>query len=63
MWSRKEITEHPGSCIKSSVIPKGMNVTQAAKAIDVGRPALSNLLNGNSNLSSKMAENSKKRLG
>ena len=37
------------------VIPAGMSVTDAAKRLGVGRPALSNLLNGNSSLSPNMA--------
>ena len=63
MSSKENITGHPGSYIKSNVIPNGMNVTQAAKALGVGRPALSNLLNGNSNLSSEMAAKLEKAFG
>ena len=54
---------HPGPYIKSSVIPKAMSVTQAAKVIGVGRPALSNLLNGNSGLSREMAAKLEKAFG
>ncbi|WP_157770281.1 helix-turn-helix transcriptional regulator [Methylomonas koyamae] len=43
---------HPGTRIKTEVIPPGMSVTKAAQIIGVGRPALSNLLNGNASLSS-----------
>lgn len=46
---------HPGLRIKAEVIPAGMTVTKAASLIGVGRPALSNLLNGNSALSAEMA--------
>jgi addiction module HigA family antidote len=46
---------HPGTRIKAEVIPAGMSVTKAAQLIGVGRPALSNLLNGNAALSSDMA--------
>ncbi|MEN9659760.1 MAG: addiction module antidote protein HigA family [Pseudomonadota bacterium] len=46
---------HPGLRIKAEVIPTGMSVTQAAKLIGVGRPALSNLLNGKAALSAEMA--------
>lgn len=46
---------HPGVLIKAEVIPEGMTVTQAAKLMGVGRPALSNLLNGNAKLSAEMA--------
>jgi addiction module HigA family antidote len=46
---------HPGSRIKVEVIPPDMSVTKAAQLMDVGRPALSNLLNGNAALSAEMA--------
>jgi len=46
---------HPGLRIKAEVIPVGMTVTKAASLMGVGRPALSNLLNGNSALSAEMA--------
>lgn len=47
--------QHPGTRIKAEVIPKGISVTKAAALIGVGRPALSNLLNGNAALSADMA--------
>ena len=47
--------EHPGRYIRKSVIPLGMSVTEAAKLLDVSRPTLSNLLNGNADLSTEMA--------
>jgi len=46
---------HPGLHIRDNVIPKKMAVKEAAKLLGVGRPALSNLLNGNADLSSEMA--------
>jgi len=46
---------HPGKYIKANVIPKGMPVKKAAELLGVGRPALSNLLNGNAGLSADMA--------
>lgn len=46
---------HPGIRIKAEVIPAGMSVTKAAQLVGVGRPALSNLLNGNAALSADMA--------
>ena len=46
---------HPGVRIKAEVIPQGMPVTKAAKLMGVGRPALSNLLNGKAALSVDMA--------
>lgn len=48
-------TQHPGSYIREHVLPKGLNVTQAAKKLEVGRPALSNMLNGKAALSADMA--------
>ena len=45
----------PGTRIKAEVIPSGMSVTKAAQLMAVGRPALSNLLNGNAALSADMA--------
>ena len=46
---------HPGSYVKKRVIPKGMTITKAASLLGIGRPALSNFLNGKSSLSPKMA--------
>ena len=46
---------HPGEYVKQNVIPEGMTVTKAAKLLGVGRPALSNFLNGNADLSPEMA--------
>ncbi|PRA73027.1 addiction module antidote protein, HigA family [Pseudomonas sp. MYb187] len=46
---------HPGLRIKAEVIPAGMSVTKAASQMGVGRPALSNLLNGKAALSAEMA--------
>jgi addiction module HigA family antidote len=46
---------HAGTRIKTEVIPQGMSVTDAAALMGCGRPALSNLLNGNSALSAEMA--------
>jgi len=44
-----------GEYIRQHVIPVGMSVTEAANRLGVGRPALSNLLNGNAALSPDMA--------
>jgi len=47
---------HPGDFIRTEIIePLGLNVTDAAEHLDVSRPALSNLLNGNAALSPEMA--------
>ena len=47
--------EHVGIYIKRKVLPKDMSITEAADKLGVGRPALSNLINGNASLSSEMA--------
>ena len=44
-----------GRFIRQQVVPSGMTVTEAARRLGVGRPALSNLLNGRSALSQDMA--------
>ena len=54
---------HPGAFVREHVIPSGMSVTDAAKKLDVGRPALSNMLNGKSSLSPKMAVRLEKAFG
>jgi addiction module HigA family antidote len=46
---------HPGAFVREYVIPKGMNVTQAAALLEVSRPTLSKLLNGSADLSPDMA--------
>ncbi len=63
MSKESENPAHPGIFIKEYVIPAGMSVTDAAKRLGVGRPALSNLLNGNSSLSPKMAVRLEKSFG
>ena len=55
--------EHPGSYIKQSVIPAEVTVTGAAKMLGIGRPALSNMLNGNAALSIEMATRIEKTFG
>ena len=55
--------EHPGCFIRRYVIPAGISVKEAAKRLGVGRPALSNLLNGNSSLSPEMALRLEKAFG
>ena len=47
--------QHVGGFIRRQVIPAGMSVTEAARRLGVGRPALSNLLNGRAALSQNMA--------
>ena len=55
MPQRPKEPSHPGTFVRERVIPSGMSVTEAAKRLGVGRPALSNLLNGKSSLSPEMA--------
>ena len=63
MPQKSEKPTHPGTFIKEHVIPSGMSVTDAAKRLGVGRPALSNLLNANSSLSPEMAVRLEKTFG
>jgi len=44
-----------GPFIREKIIPAGVSVSEAARRLGVGRPALSNLLNGNATLSRDMA--------
>ena len=46
---------HPGIYVKKNILPEGMTVKKAAEVIGVGRPALSNFLNGKAMLSQDMA--------
>ena len=55
MVGTAEFDGHPGPFVKQNVIPKGLTVTEAAKVLGVGRPALSNFLNGKASLSPEMA--------
>ena len=63
MSERSKKPEHPGIFVRRNVIPRGMTVTEAAKKLVVGRPALSNLLNGNASLSHNMAVRLEKSFG
>ncbi len=54
---------HPGTYVRESVIPVGMTVTDAARRLGIGRPALSNFLNGKSALSPEMAARLEKAFG
>lgn len=47
--------EHPGVYVRRQVIPERVTVTEAAKLLKIGRPALSTFLSGRSALSSEMA--------
>ena len=54
---------HVGGFIKRSVLPDDMTVTDAAKILGVGRPALSMLLNEKAALSPEMALRVEKAFG
>jgi addiction module HigA family antidote len=58
-----DILQHPGQFIRESVIPQELSVKAAAELLDVGRPALSNLLNGKAALSRDMALRLEKAFG
>lgn len=63
MTQQFEKRQPPGVFIREEVIPSGMSVKDAAKRLGVGRPALSNLLNGNASLSPDMAVRLEKAFG
>ena len=46
---------HPGIYIRQSILPAELSVKKAAEMLGIGRPALSNLLNGRAALSPDMA--------
>ena len=54
---------HVGGFLKRSVLPDDMSVTEAAEVLGVGRPALSQLLNGKAALSPEMALRFEKAFG
>ena len=55
---------HPGDFIKTEIIEAhGLSVTAAAKVLGVSRPALSNLVNENADLSGEMALRVEKAFG
>jgi antitoxin HigA-1 len=55
---------HPGDFIRTEVIePAGLSITEAAKALQVSRPALSSLLNSKADLSGEMALRIEKAFG
>ena len=55
---------HPGLLIKKKyILPAGLSVKAAAELLGVGRPTLSNLLNGKAALSSEMALRIEKAFG
>ena len=63
MASPSELPRHPGPFVRDKVIPADMSVTGAAKRLGIGRPALSNFLNGKAALSHEMAVRLEKAFG
>ena len=59
----QEHTQHIGQHVRDNIIPVGLTVTEAASLLGVGRPALSNFLNGRAKLSSRMAIRLEKTFG
>lgn len=60
---RPEEICHPGSYVRNEVIPHGTSVKKAAELLGLGRPALSNFLNGKARLSQQMALRLQKTFG
>jgi addiction module HigA family antidote len=55
---------HPGAFIRTEILePLDLSVTAAAEALKVSRPTLSNLLNGQADLSGDMALRVEKAFG
>src|SRR4029434_9722261 len=55
---------HPGAFIRTEILdPLDLTVTEAAQVLGVSRPALSNLLNGQADLSGDMALRIEKAFG
>src|SRR5690348_15999988 len=63
MTNRSTTPNHLGTHVREAIIPSGMSVTEAAKRLGIGRPALSNFLNGKSALSPDMAVRLEKAFG
>ena len=54
---------HPGAYVREHVIPKDMTVTKASELLGIGRPALSNFINGKAALSREMASRIERTFG
>lgn len=63
MTKSSKAAVHPGTYVRETIIPAGMSVKEVANRLGIGRPALSNFLNGNSTLSAEMAVRLEKAFG
>jgi addiction module HigA family antidote len=63
MKQSDSIPQRPGLYVKEHIIPEELTVTAAADLLGVGRPALSNFLNGNAELSAEMASRLERAFG
>ena len=63
MSDNQEDYPHVGQYVREKIIPAGQSVTAAAQLLGVGRPALSNFLNGKARLSARMAHRLEKVFG
>ncbi|MGE0769429.1 MAG: HigA family addiction module antitoxin [Hyphomicrobiaceae bacterium] len=63
MSKKIEVQGHPGPHVREAVIPRDLTVKDAAKLLGLGRPALSNFLNGKAALSPEMAARLEKAFG
>lgn len=63
MTTSSKAPGHPGTYVRHTIIPSGMSVKDAAERLGIGRPALSNFLNGKSALSPEMAVRLEKAFG
>ena len=54
---------HPGTFIREKILPHDMTVTAAAELLNIGRPALSRVLNGKAALSPELAERIQQAFG
>ena len=54
---------HPGRIVRGAIEDLEVSVTAAARALHVSRPTLSNLINGNANISPEMAVRLSKTIG
>lgn len=63
MSDNQEDYPYLGQYVREKIVPAGQSVTAAAQLLGVGRPALSNFLNGKARLSARMAHRLEKVFG